>query len=203
MRRRRVRMPAYPILLTRSSTSAGRRDQRAGYKQLLQDLLRARLLRHHPVRLGDYSRLQRRPPQSHCCLAPAAAGHRDILWVSSICRSANYVKGLQAGLDQFGGTDDVQPLIDAVTKGEITEARLDESVVRSRPQVRTVRPVRNPYADPEKGASIGLLEDVALAERTQREQAVAAEPRAALPVAAGKVKAWLFRMDPAAAKAAG
>jgi beta-glucosidase len=115
-----------------------------------------------------------------------------------------YVKGIEAGLDQFGGTDEVEQLIEAVDAGEIAEARLDRSVRRVLISKFRLGLFENPYVDPAAAtAAIGNADDFTLAERTQREAQVLLENHGnALPFAAGR-KVWLFGMAPDAAESAG
>ena len=199
-------MPAYPILEDTQLDGKPLEAVGPGYsKQLLQDLLRKQE-GFKGLILSDWAIT--RDCNTGCMNATQAAPQQpqDIAtsWgVQDLTVGQRYVKGLAAGLDQFGGTDDVQPLIDAVAKGEVTEARLDESVVRVLTPKFELGLFENPYADPEKAAAeVGTKEDMALAERTQREAQVLLQNRDAVLPAKGK-KVWLFGMDPKAAEAAG
>jgi len=201
-------MPAYPIL--ENTTLDGKPLEQVGpgfNKQLLQGLLRGRegfkgfILSDWAITLDCDAR----------CSDPTAASPQrpqDIstAWgVRNLSVDQRYAKGLDAGLDQFGGTDDVQPLIDAVHKGEVTEARIDESVKRILATKFELGLFENPYVDPAKAAAtVGMPEDVALANKTQREAQVLLQNRGPmLPVSQSKKRVWLFGMDPKAAKAAG
>lgn len=201
-------MPAYPILLDTEIDGKPLEQVGPGFsKQLLQDMLRKRE-GFAGIILSDWAITR---DCNEGCRNPTAASPQqpqDIAtsWgVEDLEVGQRYVKGLEAGLDQFGGTDDVQPLIDAVTKGEVTEARLDESVARILAAKFELGLFENPYTDPEKAAAtVGTAEDMALAEQTQREAQVLLQNRdSSLPMAPGKTKVWLFGMDAAAAKAAG
>jgi beta-glucosidase len=50
--------------------------------------------------------------------------------VESVSKDARFVKGVNAGLDQFGGVAEPNRLIDAVRAGRLSEARLETSVRR-------------------------------------------------------------------------
>ncbi len=50
--------------------------------------------------------------------------------VESLTRSERFASGLNAGVDQFGGVDDPGPLLEAVNRGAIPMARVDEAVRR-------------------------------------------------------------------------
>ena len=45
--------------------------------------------------------------------------------VEDLPMRARFVKAVQAGVDQFGGTESANMLVEAVRAGELTEARLD------------------------------------------------------------------------------
>jgi beta-glucosidase len=201
-------MPAYPILLGTDPDGKPLERVGAGFsKQLLQDMLRGRE-GFDGLILSDWA-ITRDCPAG--CRNPTSATPQqpqDIAtsWgVEDFSVDQRYVKGLVAGLDQFGGTDEVQPLIDAVGRGEIEETRIDESVRRILRGKFQLGLFENPYVDPAAAAAaVGTPEDVALAQRTQREAQVLLENRASLlPVASTMRKVWLFGMAPEAAREAG
>ena len=200
-------MPAYPILLGTRIDGKPLEQVGPGFsKQLLQNLLRERE-GFGGIILSDWA-ITRDCPAA--CRNPTAATPQqpqDIAtsWgVENLSVAERYVKGLEAGLDQFGGTDDVEPLLDAVNKGEVSEERIDQSVARILLSKFELGLFENPYVDPSKARdTVGTAEDKALAERTQREAQVLLQNRGSLlPVASGK-KVWLFGMDPKAAETAG
>ncbi len=201
-------MPAYPILLDTTVDGEPLEPVGPGFsKQLLQDLLRERE-GFDGIVLSDWAIT--RDCTAGCRNPTSAAPQqpKDIAtsWgVEGLTVGQRYVKGLEAGLDQFGGTDEVQPLIDAVGKGEISESRIDESVTRILLSKFELGLFENPYVDPEEAvAAVGDPQDVALAEKTQREAQVLLQNRGSLlPVASTARKVWLFGMDPKAAAAAG
>ena len=201
-------MPAYPILTDVEIDGKPLEAVAPGFsRQLLQDMLRQRE-GFDGIILSDWAITRDCGPR---CVAPTAANPQqpqDIAtsWgVENLSVGQRYVKGLEAGLDQFGGTDDVQPLIDAVANGDVSEARLDESVARVLRAKFELGLFENPYADPDKATqTVGTAEDMALAARTQREAQVLLQNKGdVLPLAAEGKKVWLFGMDPKAAEAAG
>jgi beta-glucosidase len=112
--------------------------------------------------------------------------------------------GIKAGIDQFGGTQDVAPLLSAVKKGMITAARLDESVRRILVAKFKQGLFDDPYVDPAAAARmIANPANHALAEQTQREAQVLLTNKGLLPVAPAGKKVWLFGVEPKAAQAAG
>jgi len=201
-------MPAYPILLDTALEGQPLEQVGPGFsKQLLQTLLRERE-GFKGIILSDWAITRDCDAR---CLAPTAAAPQqpaDIAtsWgVQKLSVGERYVKGIDAGIDQFGGTDDVQPLIEAVNKGEISEQRIDESVARILQPKFEMGLFENPYVDTAAVAkAVGTPDDLARAEQTQREAQVLLQNRGSLlPLAASSKKVWLFGVDAQAARAAG
>jgi beta-glucosidase len=67
--------------------------------------------------------------------------------VEALSMRARFVKAVQAGVDQFGGTERADLLVEAVHAGELSEARLDSSVVRVLTQKFAQGLFDNPYVD--------------------------------------------------------
>jgi beta-glucosidase len=200
-------MPAYPILQETTWNGMPLEQVAPGYNRvLLQDVLRGEL-GFRGFLLSDWAITR---DCNERCMAPTEAAPQrpqDIgtPWgVENLTVRERYVKGLEAGLDQFGGTDDVAPLLEAAVAGEVSEARLDLSVVRLLEAKFLLGLFENPYVDAEAAASqIGRAEDNALAARAQREmQVLLRNEGGPLPFAAG-AKVWLNGVSPEAATAAG
>jgi beta-glucosidase len=90
------------------------------------------------------------------CRAGAPAGERPTFadvgmpWgVEELPMRARVVKAVLAGVDQFGGTERADLLVEAVRAGELPEARLDSSVVRVLTQKFALRLFEDPYVEPE------------------------------------------------------
>ena len=201
-------MPAYPILLDTELDGEPLEQVGPGFsRQLLQGLLRE-THGFEGIVLSDWAITNDCTPG---CRAPTDAAPQmpqDIAtpWgVEHLSVAERYVRGLEAGLDQFGGTHDVAPLIEAVEGGAISAERLDQSVRRVLAAKFRLGLFENPYVDPDKAAAnVGRAEDAALAEKTQREaQVMLGNGDGLLPLADGMRRVWLFGMDPAAAEAAG
>src|SRR5712671_5574502 len=71
------------------------------------------------------------------CMNGAPAGERPSFadvgmpWgVEGLSMRGRFVKAVQAGVDEFGGTERADMLVDAVHAGELSETRLDSSVIR-------------------------------------------------------------------------
>src|SRR2546430_2416014 len=67
--------------------------------------------------------------------------------VESLTMRARFVKAVQAGVDQFGGTERGDMLVDAVRAGKLTEARLDSSVARILALKFALGLFEDPYVD--------------------------------------------------------
>lgn len=200
-------MPAYPIV--RNVTVNGQPVEQVGpgfSKLLLTNLLRGEF-GFKGLILSDWAITLN---CSERCVAPTAEQPQrpqDIgtSWgVENLSVKERYVLGLQAGIDQFGGTDDVGPLLEALRSGTVEAGRVDESVMRILEPKFVMGLFENPYVDPAMaGQIVGAAQDVALAELTQREaQVLLKNDHGALPFKRG-AKVWLFGMDPEAAQSAG
>ncbi len=99
-------------------------------------------------------------------------------------------KILDAGVDQFGGEECPALIIELVQSGQISEARIDQSVRRLLRDKFRLGLFDNPYLDPEGDARIvGNPVFRAAGERAQRKSLVLLE-RGALPLA-GRPKVYI------------
>ena len=200
-------MPAYPILVDTLLEGVALEPVSPGFnRQLLQGLLRDRL-GYEGIVLSDWAITRDCPERCRAPTAEAPQRPEDIAtsWgVEDLSVGERYIKGIEAGIDQFGGTDDVPPLIEAVRSGKLAEARIDQSVRRVLELKFRLGLFDNPYVDPvEASATISTPADLALARKTQGEAQVLLENRdGVLPFASAR-KVWLFGMAPAAAEQAG
>ena len=67
--------------------------------------------------------------------------------VESLTKPQRFAKGMNAGIDQFGGVDDAQPFLDAVKAGLLTEERLAEAARRTMVVKFDLGLFENPYVD--------------------------------------------------------
>lgn len=200
-------MPAYPILRDTKLNGESLEAVGPGFSAQLLDGLLRRELGYEGIILSDWAITR---DCNARCIAPTdeePQRPQDIAtpWgVEDLSVRQRYVKGLQAGIDQFGGTDDVAPLLEALAAGEIDTARLDQSVIRIMTPKFQLGLFENPYVDPAVAtAAIGRPDDIAKAGRVQREaQVLLRNEGDALPFAQG-AKVWLHGMAPEAAEAAG
>jgi beta-glucosidase len=145
-------MPTYSIL--QGATWNGKPIEQVGAgfnRQLLTDILRKRY-GYRGLVITDWAITNDCGPR---CRQGAPAGERPSFadvgmpWgVEDIPMRDRFVKAVRAGVDQFGGTERTDLLVDAVRSGELTEARLDSSVARVLAQKFALGLFDNPYVDP-------------------------------------------------------
>ncbi len=145
-------MPTYSILDGASWNRRAIEPVGAGFNRgLLTDMLRGRY-GYRGVIITDWA------VTNDCnarCRDGAPAGERpsfaDVAmpWgVDSLPMRARFVKAVRAGVDQFGGTERADLLVQAVRAGELTEARLDTSAMRVLSQKFALGLFDNPYVNP-------------------------------------------------------
>ncbi|HUQ46109.1 MAG TPA: glycoside hydrolase family 3 N-terminal domain-containing protein [Gemmatimonadaceae bacterium] len=198
-------MPTYSIL--QDATLDGRPLEQVGAgfnRQLLTDLLRGRE-GFRGVILTDWAITN---DCSALCRDGVPAGERPswahiaMPWgVEDMTMQARFVKALQAGVDQFGGTEQTSVLVQAVRSGSVSERRLDESVQRILRQKFQLGLFENPYVDPARATRVvGSAAFQAHADRAQRRSFVLLENRRRLlPLSARGTRVYLHRVDPVVA----
>jgi beta-glucosidase len=206
-------MPTYSVL--RGAEWDGRPVEPVGAafnRQLLTDALRGRY-GFRGVVVTDWGVTN---DCSARCRDGVPAGQRpsfaDVAmpWgVEALPMRARFVKAVLAGVDQFGGTERADVLVEAVRAGELTEARLDESVRRLLAQKFALGLFENPYVDPADAARrVGADTARAAATDAQRRALVLLENQGnILPLRAapgkGPLRVYLHGVAPAAAAAHG
>ncbi|MXP27065.1 glycoside hydrolase family 3 protein [Altererythrobacter indicus] len=202
-------MPAYPVLQQVVLDGKPLEQVAPGFNtQMLQEELRQK--RHYKgIILSDWlvtsdcNEYCRNPTKEH----PQQIFDVATSWgVTELTQEQRYAKGLNAGLDQFGGVEDPQPLLKALKDGLITEARIDQSVERLMVSKFELGLFDNPYVVPEQASQIlGNADHLAQAEKVQAQAQVLLQNKGnLLPMASVKGKrVWLSGMDSAAATAMG
>ena len=190
-------MPTYSIL--EGATWEGRPIEPVGAafnRRLLTELLRGRY-GFRGVILTDWAVTE------DCnvrCREGAPVGQRPTFadigmpWgVEDLPMRARFVRAVQAGVDQFGGTEKSDLLVAAVRAGELSETRLDESARRIMAQKFALGLFENPYVDPERAARLaGSAEFRAAGLDAQRRALVLLENRGGiLPIKRGAAGAPL------------
>jgi len=151
-------MPTYSVL--EHATWDGRPIEQVGAgfnRQLLTDMLR----RHYGfqgVIVTDWAITW---DCAERCKNGAPAGERPSFadvgmpWgVEDLAMRARFVKAVQAGVDEFGGTERADLLVDAVHAGELSEAQLDSSVVRILAQKFAQGLFEHPFVSPDAAARL-------------------------------------------------
>ena len=200
-------MPTYVIVHGPKIAGQPIEPVAAGFnKQMLTGLLRGQK-KYRGLIVSDWS-ITRDCPQA--CRAPDATNPQTQASIGTpwgmepADKTTRFTKGIEAGIDQFGGADDPAPILDAVAKGLVSEKRIDESVRRVLRLKFELGLFDNPYVDEVAAARIvGSREAQAEGDAVQRaSQVLLRNDGATLPVAPGK-RIWLYGVDAAAARAAG
>ncbi|WNG47208.1 glycoside hydrolase family 3 protein [Archangium minus] len=198
-------MPTYSILEGVTLNGQPLEQVGAGFnKQLLTDLLRGQY-GFEGVILSDWAITN---DCDDACLNGAPPGQKPSFvgfgtpWgVESLSKLERFAKGVNAGLDQFGGVDEPDALVAAVNAGKVTEARLDESVYRILLQKFQQGLFENPYVEVERASKV-------VGNSTFQEEATEAQRRSLvllenknklLPLGANIRKVYLHGIDGAVA----
>ena len=151
-------MPTYSIL--EGATIDGKPVEAVGAgfnKQLLNDELRGR---HHfsGIILTDWSVTKDCGPR---CVEGMPPGQRPTFdnvampWgVENLAKEDRFAKAVNAGVDQFGGTEEAQYVVAAVRSGKISEARVDSSAYRVAMLKFRQALFENPYVDASRANSV-------------------------------------------------
>ena len=198
-------MPTYSIL--EGVTLNGRALVPIGVgfsKQLLTDLLRGKY-GYRGIILTDWG------ITSDCtdrCRNGVPAGTRpsfaDVAmpWgLEDVPKQDRFVQAVNAGVDQFGGTEDAGVLVHAVRDGKLRESRLDESVLRILTQKLQQGQFENPYVDADRAATmVGSAAFQAAGVDAQRRSLVLLENDGALlPLKGAMKRVYLHKVDTAVA----
>ena len=121
-----------------------------------------------------------------------------------LSKTERFAKAINAGVDQVGGTDDVESLLDAAKTGKLSESRMREAAGRVLEQKFAIGIFEDPYVDAAAAKLVvGNPASLRAGEEAQKRAMVPLENRrGAVPVRAG-AKVWLFHVDAAAARAHG
>jgi beta-glucosidase len=199
-------MPAYPIL--RDVTLNGKPLEAVGpgfSRQLLTEELRGRY-KFSGVIVSDWA-------ITNDCAGPCVDGlppgqppspaYIGMPWgVENLTRAERFIKGVNAGLDQFGGAEDSHILIEAVKAGKLTEARLEESAYRIMLQKFQLGLFENPYVDAAQAESLaGNAAFVKEALAAQSRSLVLLENKnRTLPLSSKIKKLYLYKINPEVAR---
>ena len=202
-------MPTYAILRDLNIDGQATEQVGAGFsKQLLTDQLR---VKHgfKGIVVSDWAITN---DCGDTCLngfpagtKPTFAGLSTAWGVESLTKVDRYAKGVNAGLDQFGGVEDTAELVAAVKAGKIAPARVDDAARR----ILTIKfeqgLFENPYVDAKAAAAVvGAKAFVAEGRAAQSAALTLLENRnGLLPLKTGGKKVWLKGVSAEAARAHG
>jgi len=198
-------MPTYSILENLVVDGKPVEQVGAGFnKYLLTDLLRGKY-GFDGVILSDWGITNDCPA---ACRGDWKFGQPPVVgmpWgVEDLTEAQRFAKALDAGVDQFGGTEHAEQIVALVKSGQVSEARLDQSVRRILIQKFELGLFENPYVDPDAaGRIVGSPAFRAEGEAAQSRSLVMLEnKRGVLPLTAGR-RVYLRGVDPTVATARG
>ncbi len=193
-------MPTYSILEGVSVGGKPLEPVGAGFNaQLLQDKLR-REKGFTGIILSDWAITNTCNSE---CMAPTKPHGFDAIampWgVEKLTELERFAKGINAGIDQFGGVTNSAILVEAVGHGMVREAQLDASAIRILIPKFQMGLFENPYVDAGMAAKIVGTADVnAQAHAAQAASQVLLKNNGVFPLKAG-TRVWLKDIDAAAA----
>jgi beta-glucosidase len=200
-------MPTYAILKDQSIDGQPLEAVGAGFsKTLLTDLLRGQ----HGFKGMVISDWAITNDCGDTCRNGFPAGSRpsfegfSTAWgVEDLAKVDRYAKGVNAGLDQFGGVEDTAELVAAVKAGKITEARVGQSAYRVLRVKFEQGLFENPYVDPKVAtATVGAPQFVAEGRAAQSRALVLLENKQGLlPLKGSGKRVYLKGVSPDVAKA--
>jgi beta-glucosidase len=132
---------------------------------------------------------------------PTFAGISTGWGVEELSKAERFAKGINAGLDQFGGTEESRYVLEAVSQGLLTETRVDQSVLRILLQKFQLGLFENPYVDPATATTlVGNARFREQGEAAQRRSLVLLENKdALLPMTVAGQKVFLHGVTAEAA----
>ncbi len=208
-------MPTYSILEEVSLDGKPLEQVGVGFsKQLLQDLLRGRY-KFQGVVLSDWAIMN---DCAQACQLGTPAGEKPnprnigMPWgVLDISKEERFAKAINAGIDQIGGTEDSQYIVEAVHNGKISEERVREAAGRILLQKFQLGLFEQPYVDADAAGTIaGRPEFVRDGEAAQAKAVVLLDNKSVgvtgkpiLPINPAGKKVFLVNVAAAEAKKAG
>jgi beta-glucosidase len=201
-------MPTYSILQDARWGGQAIEQVGAGFNRfLLTDMLRGRY-GYRGLIVSDWAVTNDCGP---LCVNGVPAGERPSFahvampWgVESLTMRARFVKAVLAGIDQFGGVEASDLLVDAVNRGELTEARLSESAMRVMEQKFRLGLFENPFVDVDAATRVAgssAFREQAL--EAQRSAVVLLENRKSMLPKRRAQRVYLYGVDSATAIARG
>jgi beta-glucosidase len=197
-------MPTYSIVQGVSVAGRPLEQVGAGFNaQLLRDKLR-REKGFAGIVLSDWAITNDCAAE---CMAPTRPHEVQSIampWgVENLTELERFAKGINAGIDQFGGVTNTAIVVEAVTKGLVGQQLVDDAAIRVLIPKFQMGLFEDPYVDPETAArNVGTAETAAEAHAAQAASQVLLKNRAVFPLRTG-TRVWLKDIDPEAARARG
>ncbi len=208
-------MPTYSILQDVVIDGKPLEQVGAGFnRQLLGDLLRGQY-GFRGVILSDWGITNE---CSEACRNGTAAGIKPapqdigMPWgVEELTKPQRFAKAINAGVDQIGGTEQSNLIVEDVHNGSISESRVREAATRILVQKFELGLFEQPYVDDTKAAGIAGNQDFVSEGQSAQARAVvllenksvAASGHPLLPVDPKNKKVYLYGVAAKAAEAAG
>ena len=208
-------MPTYSVLQDVALDGKPLEQVGAGFnRQLLRELLRGQY-GFRGVILSDWAITNDCP---EACRNGASAGKKPIPqdigtpWgVEELTQAQRFAKAINAGVDQIGGTEQSNVIVEDVHNGSISEARVREAAKRILLQKFELGLFEQPYVDETKAAAIAGSKDFVNEGRVAQARAVvllenklvASTGQPLLPVAPKNKKVYLYGVAAKAAEAVG
>lgn len=184
-------MPYYGIPIGQTNEDVGF----AFNKEIIQELL-LDSLQYKGIVCSDWGVLRDPDSPGNKFVEPMDHGVEDLDFYSQA------EKGLNAGIDQYGGSDNPNAIIELVKSGRITEARLDVSVRKLLRQKFQQGLFDNPYLNIEESLSkINRPEDRTLGFETMKRSVVLLKNKEDLLPLREKTKVYLENIDKTVASA--
>jgi beta-glucosidase len=129
------------------------------------------------------------------CMAPTKQLGFDVIampWgVEGLSELERFAKGINAGIDQFGGVTNSAIVVESVNKGLVKEAMVDASAVRALVPKFQMGLFENPYVDPDVAArTVGTVDVNIEAHAAQAASQVLLKNKGIFPLRQG-TKVWL------------
>jgi beta-glucosidase len=197
-------MPTYSIV--QGVTVDGKRLEQVGAgfnAQLLQHKLRGEK-RFKGIVLSDWAITN--DCNSECMAPTKPHGFKAIAmpWgVEGFSELERFAKGINAGIDQFGGVTNSAIVVEAVNKGLVKLQLVDDAAMRVLITKFQMGLFENPYVDPDAAARVvGTAAVSGEAHVAQATSQVMLKNKGILPLKAG-TRVWLKDIDADAARARG